>query len=120
MDYFFDSYAIIEIINQNESYLRYKDCVIITNLLHLAEVYYYLLLNHNVKTADYWAARLDFSFLDFSEEVSLKASAFKFKHKKLKLSYADCMGYITVRKHGLFFLTGDRQFKEMSGVEFVK
>lgn len=120
MEYFFDSYAIIEVINQNNSYLKYSNSIIITNLLHLAEVYYFLLLNYNEKTADYWATKLDFSFLDVTHKTAIKASRFRYKHKKLKLSYADCIGYVLAQENSLKFLTGDRQFKDMQGVEFVK
>ena len=44
--------------------LSAADNIIITNLLHFAEVYYYLLVNYNEKTADYWASKLKFSFLN--------------------------------------------------------
>ena len=39
---------------------------------------------------------------------------------KKKLSTPDSFGYITAQKYGLKFLTGDKQFKGMNGVEFVK
>lgn len=120
MDYFFDSYAIIEIINQNKSYDKFRDTVIITNLLHLAEVYYYFLRCFNEKTADYWISNLDFSFMDISREISIEAAKFKHKNKKQKLSYSDCIGYVTAVKNNMKFLTGDMQFKKMIGVEFVK
>jgi predicted nucleic acid-binding protein len=118
--YFFDSYAIIEIIDQNNAYSKFKDSIIITNLLHLAEVYYYFLRNYNEKTADYWMSNLDFSFIDITPSAVIEASKFKYKHKKAKLSYADAIGYITAQKNGLKFLTGDKEFKNMGGVEFVK
>ena len=37
-----------------------------------------------------------------------------------KFSYIDCIGYISAREKKLLFLTGDEQFKEIPGVEFVK
>jgi len=120
MDYFFDSYAIIEIINQNNHYLKFQDSPIITNLLHFAEVYYFLLLNYNEKTADYWASKLKFSFFDITLDISMKASKFRFKHKNQKLSYADCIGYITAQENNMKFVTGDNQFKDILGVEFIK
>jgi predicted nucleic acid-binding protein len=120
MEYFFDSYAIIEIIHQNSSYLKYNPSVIITNLLHLAEVYYHLLIHYNEKTADYWISKLNLSFIEITSQVAMEASKFKFKNKNSKLSYADCIGYITAQKYGLIFLTGDKEFKHMKGVEFVR
>jgi predicted nucleic acid-binding protein len=120
MDYFFDSYAIIEIIRLNESYLKFAKSPIITNILHLAEVYYFLLRNYNERTADYWIKRLNFSFLDMSHDIATAAAKLKYKNRKLKLSYADCIGYLTAQRYGVRFLTGDRQFESMRGVEFVK
>jgi uncharacterized protein len=120
MQYFFDSYAIIEIIRQNPSYVKYNPSVIITNLLHLAEVYYHLLTEYNEKTADYWISKLNLSFIEITSQVALEASKFRFKNKNARLSYADCIGYITAKKHGLTFLTGDKEFKNMKGVEFVR
>jgi len=120
MEYFFDSYSIIEIMRKNSSYLKYTDSVIITNVLHLAEVYYHLLMNYNEKTADYWMSKLKLSFIEITPEIAVEASKFKFKNKKVKLSYAECIGCITAQKHRLRFLTGDKQFKHMKGVEFVR
>jgi predicted nucleic acid-binding protein len=40
--------------------------------------------------------------------------------KDRSLSYADCVGYITARKFGIPFLTGDKEFKDMEGVIFIK
>lgn len=120
MEYFFDSYAIIEIIRLNKSYLRFSKSPIVTNILHLAEVYYFLLRNYNEQTADYWMKGLNFSFLDMSHDIATEAAKLKYKNKKLKLSYADCIGYLTAQRYGLKFLTGDRQFKGMEEVEFVK
>jgi predicted nucleic acid-binding protein len=42
------------------------------------------------------------------------------KHKKQKLSYVDCLGYVSAKEKGLIFLTGDIQFRDISNVEFVE
>lgn len=36
-----------------------------------------------------------------------------------ELSYADCLGYVISRNMGIRFLTGDKEFERMGGVEFV-
>ncbi|MBU0894410.1 MAG: PIN domain-containing protein [Nanoarchaeota archaeon] len=120
MKYFFDSYAIIEIINQNKNYNRFTEFTLITNTLHLAEVYYFLLRTHNEKTADYWIRNLLFTFMHIPHKISIKASKFRYKYKKKKLSYADCIGYVTALENNLVFLTGDSKFKNKDNVEFVK
>ncbi|MFQ5531822.1 MAG: PIN domain-containing protein [Candidatus Nanoarchaeia archaeon] len=120
MEYFFDSYAIIEIIDQNKNYIKFKDAEIITTVLHLAEVYYSLLRNYNEQTADYWVNNLNISFLDITSNIAIRSSKFRHKNKKAKLSYADCIGYLISLENNMKFITGDKQFESFKGVEFVK
>ena len=49
-----------------------------------------------------------------------KPDFFRFNESKLILSYADCIGYITAQIHNMKFLTGDKHFKGMKDVEFVR
>ena len=42
------------------------------------------------------------------------------KFNRMYLSYVDCIGYMISRQLGIKFLTGDEQFKDFEGVEFVK
>jgi len=117
---FFDSYAIIELINGNENYQKYKEINIITNTLHLAEVMYSLLLRTNYNKAIEIINNLDLEIIDISQDIAIESSLFRFKHKNKELSYADCIGYITAIKNNLLFLTGDKEFENMEHVEFVK
>ena len=117
---FFDSYAIVELINGNEKYEKYKDITIVTNTLHLAEVLYSLLLRIDYDKAMEIITNFDFEFIDITSEISLESASFKFKHKGKKLSYADCIGYISAIKNNLLFLTGDKEFEKLPNVEFVK
>ena len=116
---FFDSYAILEIINQNEAFLKFKDEEIITNTLNFSEVYYSLLRIYNKKTADYWASNLNCIFIDITKEIVMEAAEFKYNHKKQKLSYADCIGYVTALKNNLLFVTGDKEFSKFKEVLFM-
>lgn len=120
MKYFFDSYIIIEIINLKENYLKFKSESIITNSLNLAEVYYFLLRNYDEKTAEYLFSNLNLNFIEITPEIAIEASKFKYLNKKEKLSYADCIGYISALKHNILFLTGDMKFENKKNVEFIK
>lgn len=120
VSYFFDSYAIIEIINQIPQYEKLQDMPIVTNALCLGEVYYYFLKTHNKQTADFWIEQLKVTLLPITQEITTKASLLKFEHKERRFSYPDCIGYVSALKHSLRFLTGDREFKDMENVEFVK
>lgn len=120
MGYFFDSYAIIEIIKNNSNYEKFKEYPIITCALNIAEVHYFLIDYVDENEADGLIQCLNISLLEQSKETAISASKFRFKNKKLKMSYADCLGYITAKNNGLTFITGDDAFKEMACVEFIK
>ncbi len=117
---FFDSYAILEIIGQNPEFSRFADERVITNALNFSEVYYSLLRIYNKQTADFWAKNLDFEFIEITPEIGVEAAQFKFKHKKQKFSYADCIGYISAKRNNMRFLTGDKEFRNFKDVLFVK
>ncbi|MBS3098953.1 PIN domain-containing protein [Candidatus Pacearchaeota archaeon] len=76
MQQFMDSSIIIEIINQNKNYSRFKENTIITNSLNLSEVYFIILKNYDVQTADYWTSNLDFIFLEITPEIAVEAAKF--------------------------------------------
>ena len=58
--------------------------------------------------------------MDISEDVLKEAIKFRKKNKSKNLSYTDCIGYIYALKNNLMFLTGDKEFKDLKNVEFVK
>ena len=91
LNHFFDSSAIIEIINKNEHYLKFQHEVILTNTLNIAEVYFHFLKEHNEQTAEYAISILNFEFLEVSQEIAIASAKFRFKHEKENISYADCM-----------------------------
>ena len=118
--YFFDSYALIEIYKGNKNYERYKKAKVVTSFFHVYEVYYRL--RKEFKEEDFadffqvlqaFCINLDFSWIP-------KAVEFRIKNMKRDLSYADCLGYFIAKELGTKFLTGDRQFKDLPNVEFVK
>src|SRR3989344_1871780 len=119
MRYFLDTYALIEIANGNPDYKKYLEDEAVTFKGNLAELYYFFLRQYDLNKA------ID-SFNKFSkivEELPLivipHTVTFKFKYKKMRLSYIDCFGYIYALESGRVFLTGDRAFKGMKNVEIV-
>ena len=121
MDYFYDSYAIIEFVNGNPKFKNYfLNAEGVTTLYNVMEVYYSAL-----RTKDEKKAKILLEFLrpltihpDFDDiEESMK---FRLYHKKNKLSYTDCIGYILAKKYGVKFLTGDEGFRNLPNVEFIK
>lgn len=118
--YFFDSYAIIEILNGNENYKKYENCAVIITKLNLFEVFYSLLRNVDNEKADFFIDNYYDLTIDFNKNIIKKAAEFRLEHKKRKLSMTDCIGYVLALEFGVRFLTGDEEFKDMENVEYVK
>lgn len=119
--YFFDTYAFYEFINKNERYKKYfKNYEIVTTRLNLIELFYILLKDLGLE----FARKCYYTFLpftiEFEDEIVEESMLFKLKNIKRNLSYIDSIGYILALKKGLKFLTGDKEFRGMKGVEFVK
>lgn len=118
--YFFDSYAIIEIIKGNENYKKYTKSIVLTTKLNLFEVFYILIRDAGEKEANYFIDKYYPSIIDFDKEIIKKAAEFRLKYKKRDLSMTDCIGYFLSKKWKVRFLTGDKEFEDMENVEFVK
>jgi predicted nucleic acid-binding protein len=119
--YFFDAYAFFELIQGNPKYVPYADNVaIVTTVLQLMEFHYGLIRDLGKQQADLlYDTFLPFA-IDVDDETIKEANAFKYRMKKKNLSYIDCLGYILARRKNIPFLTGDKVFKDLPGVEFVK
>lgn len=121
LTYFFDTYALFEILHENENYLKYsKDISIITTKLNLMELHYALLRLYDEEKAEEAFDFYNKFCIDFDDEDIKETNKFRLKNKTKKLSYIDSLGYILARKLNAKFLTGDNQFKNLEGVEFVK
>jgi predicted nucleic acid-binding protein len=120
-EYFYDSYAIIEYLKGNKKYQKYfKEPMGVTTRLNLMEVYYSLLGDEE------YAEEIYSSFLsviiDFSDEEIRNAMKKRkeLKEQGLNISYADAIGYSISIERKIKFLTGDKEFRNLPNVEFVK
>lgn len=118
--FFCDTYAMIGIIYGHKNYSKYKNCAMVTLDYNLAELYYALLREHGKDYAEehFWKFSNISTFLP--QHIIPRAMSFKLKHKKQKLSYADCLGYAFALTNKIKFLTGDQKFEKLSNVEFAK
>lgn len=118
--YFIDTYAIIEILKGNPAYSKYKYSKIIITIFNLVELHYKIIRDFNKQLA--YKVLSDYSnfVIDVDIETIKEANEFKLLQKKKRISAPDAIGYITSQKYGVKFLTGDKQFKSLKGVEFVK
>ena len=116
--YFYDTYILIELVKGR---LReYKPKEFITTELNLMELYYILLKVYNKKTAIHFYNLYKVFTIPINDEIIQNAMDFRFSNKKLKLSYVDCLGYITSFQKEIKFVTGDDQFQNLPNLEFVK
>lgn len=116
--YFFDTYAFFEIIHGNPNYKKYEEANVITTIFNLSELNYGLKKEKTKEVADeitekYRVFLVDVNLEDIKESMDLKI-------KNKQLSIPDAIGYIVAKKFNAKFLTGDKEFKDMPNVEFVK
>ena len=119
-DYFFDTYAFLEILKGNESYKEYKDLGIVTTKLNMFELYLKVLREDSLESSDAILKKYYPFVKDFDEEIIREATKLKIQLNKRDVSMTDCIGYCFAKQLGIKFLTGDNAFKGMENVEFVK
>ncbi|HLC57902.1 MAG TPA: PIN domain-containing protein [Candidatus Nanoarchaeia archaeon] len=121
MDYFLDTYAMIEIVKGSKAYEKFLDNEFITTKYNLAELHYFLLTRFNLKIADFYLKKFAVYAVDFDIDTISRAMVLrKEMRKKLQISYIDCLGYMVAIVNDTKFLTGDSHFKELENVELVK
>ena len=119
--FFYDSYAIIEFIKGNAAYRTYFiEHTGLTTLYNVMEVYYSVLNEEGEKKARQVIELLKPILIYPSIEDVEESMKFRLQHKKLKLSYADCLGYTMAKRNNIKFLTGDQGFQSIQNVEYVK
>lgn len=117
--YFFDSYAIIEIIRGSPNYRRFANSVIVTTKLNLFEVFYILNRDIGPKIAESILEKYYKFAIDYGIGI-IQASAMMRLNNKPHFSMADCVGYKLAEYLGIKFLTGDDHFQGFPNIEFVK
>ena len=102
------------------SVTAYSDAEVTFTVFNLAEIYWAVLNRYDETKAKAVYEQYKNAVVEPGDDTIQEAMRFRQEHKKKRLSYADCIGYIYAKRHGLRFLTGDKEFEGMSNVEFVK
>jgi uncharacterized protein len=118
--YFFDSYAVMELLKGNKNYDKFRDSEVVLTKLNLFEIYHNILKQFNEELAEEIIDKYKIFAIDFDENVIKDAAKFRVGNMKRKLSMTDCIGYILSKKIGIKFLTGDKEFEHFENVEFAK
>lgn len=122
---FYDSYAVLAYINGENAYVKYFDDKEVSGTLtklNLMEIYFRTAKLHGHKAARQIIDRfsrylIDFDIGDIAGSMRLREELMK---KRTDISYVDALGFYLAKKMQILFLTGDRQFRELDGVRFVK
>lgn len=118
--YLLDSYACMEMLRGNQAYQRFTTAMAVLTKLNLFEVYHALLRQDGIRNAEVSLERYYPLAVDFDRQVIREAAQLRVRLRERNLSMADCVGYTLALQMGVRFLTGDRQFKDLPNVEFVK
>ncbi len=120
LDYFFDTYAVIELIEGNPNYNKYSEEQASITIFNLAEIYWVTLNKLGELEANKIYEEYKNAVVEIDDTTLKEAIKFRKEHKKQDISYADAIGYIYAKRHNMKFLTGDKEFQNLSNVEFVK
>ena len=119
--YFWDTYAVAEFISGNPKFARFSQEPVTITIFNLAEIFWIALREYKEKEAEEIYESYKQCAVDINDEVLKEAIKFRKKvYKNKKISYTDAIGYVYALKHGMKFLTGDKEFKDLENVEFVK
>ena len=122
MQYFLDTYALIEIFTQNPEYKDYTVNPIEagTTIFNIMELHFYYLKNFGNEEAERIYNLVGPLLIGTDDDIIKEANKFKLANLKKRLSFTDCIGYVTSITLKLKFVTGDYAFKGMENVKFVK
>lgn len=122
MIYFFDTYALIEIIKGNPDYKDYAKEEFITTRFNLMELYYSLLRLFNENLAEHYFDIFLPSCVPVGDNTIKVAMKFRLEQRKKQnlISYVDCIGYLVALENNIRLLSGEKHFLGLKNVEFVK
>ena len=114
------TYALVEIAKDNPKFTKFnKEAFVITDII-LAEFYFVTLREYDVQTAEYWFRRMSPYSQPVPKELLKEAVKFRYENTAKNFSFFDAVGYIYSLKNNHKFLTGDKEFKGLPGVEFIE
>jgi hypothetical protein len=115
-----DTYALVEIHDENPDFLPYLEKEFIIPNIIMAEFYGIIFRNYNEQTANYLLKKFQPFIMNVSFDTIIKSVNFRYLNKAKNFSFFDAVGYTFARENHMTFVTGDLAFKEIEGVEFIK
>ena len=122
--YYADTYALVEILKGNPAYEKYAGEELVTSEFNLLELAYALTRDYgkDIAISVLRVVRAHVTIIQPSDEDYAEASMarIEFRKKGKNLSIIDALGYVLAKRLGARFLTGDREFEGLEGVEYVR
>ena len=105
----------------NPNYAKYVFEEVTITVFNLTEIYFSALNTQTEDVAEEIYNKYKESVVKLTDKIIQEAMKFRKKvYKDKKISYADAIGYTHALKNNMIFLTGDKEFKDLDNVEFVK
>ena len=122
--YYADTYALVEILKGNPAYERYAMEELITSEFNMLELAYALTRDYGEERA-VETLRIVRAFITIAQPRDkdyARASTLRLELRKQgrNLSLIDALGYVLAKRLNIRFLTGNREFKDLDGVEYAR
>ena len=118
--YCLDTYALVEIKRGNPSFAWLLNEKFILSELTLCEFFSVLYKEEGLDEASKWTKKLEPFAVHTTLKILNEAMKFRIDEKKKNLSFFDAAGYFTAINENTLFVTGDKEFKNMPDVKFIK
>lgn len=115
--YFFDASAMIRVLEEDPLFEAYKEEPVVTDIGHAYEFARYLLKRYGAARAREILHGLRMDRVEPTSDDLVEASKLAARHSAM--SAQDALGYTLARRVKMTFLTTDRAFRGMPGVEIV-
>ena len=121
---FADTYALVEILKGNPAYEKYSQKELISSEFNIFELAYAMYRDFgrtdSINMLSFLRSRIE--VISPEDLDYLEASRFRLSNNKKgkKLSLIDSLGYICSKRLKIRFLIGDREFKNIEEVEYIK
>ena len=115
--YFFDASAMIRVLEEDPRFEAYRDEPVVTDIGHVYEFTRYLLKRYGAARTRALLHDLRVDRIEPTSEDLVEAAKLAARHSAM--SAQDALGYTLARRARMTFLTTDRAFRGMPGVEVV-
>lgn len=119
MKVFFDTPVLLRQVASDAPLKGFEEADVITGILNAFELVHTILRQKTDRAAVQAFDRVSPLVQPLTRSRIFEASRVRIRHRDRGLSYADASGYVTARELSALFVTTDRGFRGLRGVEVV-